>query len=58
MAPHVLGATKVEGNPEEFENRNVHTIYDEIAAHFSSTRYKVTAYLALLLLILNFSLVG
>ena len=57
MAPHVLGATKVEGNPEEFENRNVHTIYDEIAAHFSSTRYKVTAYLALLLLILNF-LVG
>jgi len=54
MAPHILEPAKVEGDPEEFENRNVHTIYDEIAAHFSSTRYKVTASLALLHFILNF----
>jgi hypothetical protein len=42
MAPRVLEAAKVVGEPDEFEYRNVHTIYDEIAPHFSSTRYKVS----------------
>jgi hypothetical protein len=36
-----LEAVTVEGKPEEYEERNVHAIYDTIAAHFSSTRYKV-----------------
>ncbi|KAF8955456.1 hypothetical protein BDZ97DRAFT_1907645 [Flammula alnicola] len=40
MAPRVLQAAKVEGSPEIYEDQNVHAIYDEIAAHFSSTRYK------------------
>ena len=43
MAPRPLQAAKVEGNPEIYENQNVHAIYDDIATHFSSTRYKVGA---------------
>ncbi|KAF8626279.1 hypothetical protein AX15_004952 [Amanita polypyramis BW_CC] len=30
----------VNGDPEAYEDNNVHVIYDEIASHFSSTRYK------------------
>jgi len=41
MAPFLETAT-VEGNPEEYEEHNVHAIYDTIATHFSSTRYKVS----------------
>jgi len=41
MAPRPLQAAKVDGEPEIYENQNVHAIYDDIAAHFSSTRYKV-----------------
>ncbi|KIM49480.1 hypothetical protein M413DRAFT_15535 [Hebeloma cylindrosporum] len=40
MAPRPLQAAKVEGEPEIYETQNVHAIYDDIAAHFSSTRYK------------------
>jgi tRNA (uracil-5-)-methyltransferase TRM9 len=29
--------------PEEYERDNVHTVYEQIATHFSSTRYKVQA---------------
>ncbi len=41
MAPRVLQSTTVEGDPEAYEDQNVHMIYEEIATHFSSTRYKV-----------------
>lgn len=41
MAPRPLEVAKVEGDPETYEDQNVHAIYDEIASHFSSTRYKV-----------------
>ncbi|KAF4614753.1 hypothetical protein D9613_003253 [Agrocybe pediades] len=40
MAPRALAAAKVEGDPQTYEDQNVHAVYDEIAAHFSSTRYK------------------
>jgi len=43
MAPRPLQAAKVHGKPEVYEDQNVHAIYDDIAAHFSSTRYKVSA---------------
>jgi len=41
MAPRVLEPAMVEGKPEVYEDENVHAIYNEIATHFSSTRYKV-----------------
>lgn len=31
----------VDEDARTFEDKNVHAIYDEIASHFSSTRYKV-----------------
>ncbi|KAF9466367.1 hypothetical protein BDZ94DRAFT_1281002 [Collybia nuda] len=39
MAPQVQ-ATSIDGEPQVYEEKNVHAIYDEIAPHFSSTRYK------------------
>lgn len=30
-----------ESQPQNYEDEHVHKIYDEIAPHFSSTRYKV-----------------
>ncbi|KAL1755971.1 hypothetical protein FB107DRAFT_290394 [Schizophyllum commune] len=32
--------TQVSGVPQDFEKDHVHAVYDEIASHFSSTRYK------------------
>ena len=32
----------VAGDPQEYENENVQAVYDQIAPHFSSTRYKVS----------------
>ncbi|TFK27369.1 hypothetical protein FA15DRAFT_679020 [Coprinopsis marcescibilis] len=41
MAPKVVKTVSVEtNNPHEFEDKNVHEVYDAIASHFSSTRYK------------------
>ncbi|KAG6831180.1 hypothetical protein H0H92_012320 [Tricholoma furcatifolium] len=40
MPPKVLEAAVVDEDPQSYENKNVHIIYDEIASHFSSTRYK------------------
>jgi hypothetical protein len=37
----VVSAPKISGNAEDYENEHVHGVYDEIASHFSSTRYKV-----------------
>lgn len=41
MAPRMLQSATVEGDPGAYEDQNVHAIYEEIASHFSSTRYKV-----------------
>lgn len=30
-----------DSNPQEHEDTHVHAIYDQIATHFSTTRYKV-----------------
>ncbi|KAG6865022.1 hypothetical protein C0991_005568 [Blastosporella zonata] len=40
MAPKTLEPAVVDEDPQSYENKNVHAIYDEIASHFSSTRYK------------------
>lgn len=40
--PKDVTSTIVHGDPEEYEDNNVHSIYDNIASHFSSTRYKVS----------------
>ncbi|KAF8162893.1 hypothetical protein B0H34DRAFT_299099 [Crassisporium funariophilum] len=40
MPPRALEPAIIEGKPDIYENLNVHAIYDEIANHFSSTRYK------------------
>ncbi|KAF7338403.1 UDP-N-acetylglucosamine transferase subunit ALG13 [Mycena venus] len=49
MAPAVT-ATAVEADaPETYEETHVHQIYDSIASHFSSTRYKVSYLRATLL---------
>lgn len=37
-----VATTVVHGDPEAYEDDNVHAIYDKIASHFSSTRYKVS----------------
>jgi hypothetical protein len=39
--PPEVAATVVDDNPETYEERHVHAVYDHIASHFSSTRYKV-----------------
>lgn len=33
--------SKSESESEKYEHENVHRVYDQIAAHFSETRYKV-----------------
>ncbi|GLB35413.1 putative component of the Mediator complex, a coactivator involved in the regulated transcription of nearly all RNA polymerase II-dependent genes [Lyophyllum shimeji] len=40
MAPKAVAPAIVDGDPQTYENENVHAIYDKIASHFSSTRYK------------------
>ena len=40
MAP-VVTSTAVSNDPQTYEDEHVHAVYDEIAPHFSSTRYKV-----------------
>ena len=40
--PKDVATTVVHGDPEAYEDDNVHAIYDKIASHFSSTRYKVS----------------
>ncbi len=44
MAPSTaVTATVVAENPQDYEDTHVHSVYDEIAPHFSSTRYKVSS---------------
>jgi len=33
-------AAVIDSNPTEYEEQHVHAVYDQIASHFSSTRYK------------------
>lgn len=39
--PSEVTATVVNDDPEAYEQNHVHAVYDHIASHFSSTRYKV-----------------
>jgi len=39
--PSEVIATVVDDNPKAYEQIHVHEVYDHIASHFSSTRYKV-----------------
>jgi hypothetical protein len=41
MSSRAVAETVVDDNPSDYEEKNVHAVYDEIASHFSSTRYKV-----------------
>ncbi|KAI0374965.1 S-adenosyl-L-methionine-dependent methyltransferase [Pilatotrama ljubarskyi] len=38
--PNVKATTVSAENPQTYEDAHVHAVYDEIAPHFSSTRYK------------------
>ncbi|KAH9901001.1 S-adenosyl-L-methionine-dependent methyltransferase [Cubamyces lactineus] len=38
--PNVKATTVSAGDPQAYEDAHVHAVYDEIAPHFSSTRYK------------------
>ncbi|TFY50685.1 hypothetical protein EVJ58_g10935 [Rhodofomes roseus] len=39
-AATAVKAVTVSDDPQEYEDEHVHSVYDEIAPHFSSTRYK------------------
>jgi hypothetical protein len=41
MPSRTLETVIIEGKPGSYEDLNVHAVYDEIAPHFASTRYKV-----------------
>lgn len=38
--PYLMGDNVDRG--EEYERKHVHEVYEQIASHFSSTRYKVS----------------
>jgi len=40
MASKAVAPAVVDDDPQAYEDKNVHAIYDEIASHFSSTRYR------------------
>jgi len=42
MASHSVTTAVVADSPQVHEDLYVHAIYDQIAPHFSSTRYKVS----------------
>jgi tRNA (uracil-5-)-methyltransferase TRM9 len=41
MSSSTLAPAPIEDDPEAHEKLHVHKVYDQIAPHFSSTRYKV-----------------
>lgn len=41
MPPKAVAEVTIDIDPATYETQNVHAIYDTIASHFSSTRYKV-----------------
>lgn len=42
MAPKTVKTVQITDDPQTHEAQHVHEIYDQIASHFSSTRYKVS----------------
>lgn len=44
MAPRNVTTAVVAEDPQTYEDLHVHSVYDEIAPHFSSTRYKVSTF--------------
>ncbi|KAH8829679.1 hypothetical protein DL96DRAFT_1669007 [Flagelloscypha sp. PMI_526] len=40
MSTKAVLRASVEGDPQSYENEHVHQVYDQIASHFSATRYK------------------
>ena len=41
MPANPVSAVTVSDDPRVYEDKHVHAVYNEIAPHFSSTRYKV-----------------
>lgn len=39
--PNVVTTVVDDEDPQMYEDEHVHAVYDNIASHFSSTRYKV-----------------
>jgi hypothetical protein len=48
----------VDDHPEAYEERHVHVVYNQIASHFSSTRYKVAKPIVPLMVVLNNNSLG
>lgn len=42
--PAPVTTVTVSDDPQGYEDEHVHSVYDEIASHFSSTRYKVSSF--------------
>jgi hypothetical protein len=40
--PKTVTPAQIEDDPQAHEDQHVHAVYDKIASHFSSTRYKVS----------------
>lgn len=40
-----MGTTSPDRGSQEYEEQHVHNVYEQIASHFSSTRYKVSLWL-------------
>lgn len=41
MSAKAVQRALVDGDPQAYEDQHVHAVYDQIASHFSATRYKV-----------------
>jgi hypothetical protein len=57
-SPAAVTTTVVDDNPAVYEHRHVHAVYDQIAPHFSSTRYKVVKFSSLFVVTLNGNSLG
>jgi hypothetical protein len=42
MTSRAVAAAIIDEDPHVYEEKHVHAVYEEIAPHFSSTRYKVS----------------
>lgn len=41
----IMGTTSPDQGSQEYEEQHVHNVYEQVASHFSSTRYKVSLWL-------------
>lgn len=46
MPTRSVTPAQIVDEPQAHEDQHVHAVYDQIASHFSSTRYKVSSYFA------------